>query len=66
MQSLNDNDLLIVEPNIKDHHVFKLTNYKEAYIKADIIAFLVNHKEFSTLEYNPDRIILDFCGVFKT
>lgn len=65
MQSENNGNIMIVEPNIKEHSVFKLTNYLEAYTKADIVAFLVAHKEFKTLEYNNDKIILDFCGVFK-
>jgi UDP-N-acetyl-D-mannosaminuronic acid dehydrogenase len=65
MQSENNGNTMIVEPNIKEHSVFKLTNYKEAYEKADIIAFLVAHKEFKALSYNEDKVILDFCGVFK-
>lgn len=65
MQGQNDADFLIVEPNITEHKVFKLTNYKEAYEKADIVAFLVSHNEFKTLTYNESKIILDFCGVFK-
>ena len=56
---------MIVEPNIKEHSVFKLTDYNEAYEKADIVAFLVAHKEFKALRYREDRVILDFCGVFK-
>lgn len=64
MQS-EQNNFLVVEPNIKEHSVFKLTNYKEAYEQADIIAFLVAHDEFKTLEYNNDKVILDFAGVFK-
>jgi len=65
MQKFGDNEILVVEPNIKSHHVFKLTDYKQAYEQADIVAFLVNHKEFSALLYTSDKIILDFCGVFK-
>ncbi|MCK3685179.1 UDP-N-acetyl-D-mannosamine dehydrogenase [Maribellus sp. YY47] len=64
MQS-EQNNFLVVEPNIKEHSVFKLTNYEEAYEQADIIAFLVAHDEFKTLEYNNDKVILDFAGVFK-
>jgi UDP-N-acetyl-D-mannosaminuronate dehydrogenase len=37
-----------------------------AYDKADIIAFLVNHKEFKNLEFRNDKIILDFAGVFNS
>jgi UDP-N-acetyl-D-mannosaminuronic acid dehydrogenase len=65
MQSENNGNIMIVEPNIKEHSVFKLTDYNEAYEKADIVAFLVAHKEFKALEYRNDKIILDFCGVFK-
>ena len=64
MQSVQDG-ILVVEPNIKEHNVFKLTEYKEAYQKADIIAFLVAHDEFKTLSYREDKVILDFCGIFK-
>lgn len=65
MQAYNNADFLIVEPNLSDHKVFKLTNYKEAYEKADIVAFLVAHKEFKELPWRDDKVILDFCGVFK-
>ena len=57
--------ILVVEPNIKSHSRFVLSNYKEAYDKADIVVFLVNHKEFSSLNYRNDVKVLDFCGVFK-
>jgi UDP-N-acetyl-D-mannosaminuronic acid dehydrogenase len=65
MQGHNNGDFLIVEPNIGEHKVFKLTYYKEAYEKADIIAFLVAHDEFKELEWRDDKVILDFCGIFK-
>lgn len=64
MQS-EQNGFMIVEPNLKEHNVFKLTNYADAYNQADIVAFLVAHNEFKTLSYNPDKTILDFAGVFK-
>lgn len=64
MQS-EQNGFMIVEPNIKEHSVFRLTNYLEAYDKADIVAFLVAHKEFKTLEFNKNKIILDFAGIYK-
>lgn len=57
--------LMIVEPNIEDHPVFKLTNYQKAYENADIVAFLVAHDEFKTLEWSNEKILLDFCGIFK-
>jgi len=56
---------MIVEPNIPDHDTFKLRPFQEAYETADIIAFLVAHDEFKTLPYCNDKVVLDFCGVFK-
>ena len=63
LQSANDEEYFIVEPNIQEHNIFKLTHYKEAIEKADIIAFLVAHKEFYDLEISDDKLVLDFCGV---
>lgn len=65
MQSCNNADILVVEPNVKSHNVFKLTDYKEAYNKADIVVFLTAHKPFKTLNWDDNKIILDFCGIFK-
>ncbi|SNQ44089.1 UDP-N-acetyl-D-mannosamine dehydrogenase [Cellulophaga lytica] len=65
LQNANNEEYYIVEPNIQEHNVFKLTNYTEAYQKADIIVYLVNHKEFSTLPQSNEKIILDFAGVNK-
>ena len=56
---------LIVEPNIKEHNEFKLTNYNEAIEQADIIAFLIAHKEFKDLQLNEGKVVLDFCGINK-
>lgn len=65
MQGSNNAQIMIVEPNVREHNVFKLTGYKEAYEKADIVAFLVNHKEFAELDYREDVKVMDFCGTFK-
>jgi UDP-N-acetyl-D-mannosaminuronic acid dehydrogenase len=63
LQNDNNGEYFIVEPNIKEHNVFKLTSYNEAIDKADIIVFLVAHDEFKTLEAKDQQVILDFCGV---
>lgn len=63
LQDAQDEDYYIVEPNIQDHQVFKITDYKEAAEKADIIVFLVGHKEFKEIKLEEDKIILDFCGI---
>lgn len=65
MQAHSNGDFLIVEPNIAEHKVFKLTAYREAYEKADIVVFLVAHDDFKTLSWREDKVILDFCGIFK-
>ena len=61
----DQHNIMVVEPNIKNHSKFKLINYIEAYEKADIIVFLVAHDEFKALKYRDDKIILDFAGIFK-
>lgn len=65
LQNANNETHYIVEPNINEHAVFKLTDYQEATQKADIIAFLVAHDEFKTIEIPNGKLILDFCGVKK-
>lgn len=63
LQDSGDADMYIVEPNVHEHKIFKLTDYKEAVEKADIIALLVAHNEFKDLSFRKEQIILDFCGV---
>lgn len=65
MQSCNNADILVVEPNVTEHKVFKLTDYKEAYKQADIVVFLVAHSVFKALPYDDTKVILDFCGIYK-
>ncbi|MFH6770589.1 UDP-N-acetyl-D-mannosamine dehydrogenase [Gaetbulibacter aestuarii] len=63
LQNANNEEYFVVEPNIRDHHVFKITDYKEAMDKADIIAFLIAHDEFKNLQISKNKVILDFCGL---
>ena len=65
MQACNNADIMVVEPNVKEHNVFKLTDYKEAYEKADIVVFLTAHDQFKELTLDDNKVILDFCGIFK-
>jgi UDP-N-acetyl-D-mannosaminuronic acid dehydrogenase len=65
LQNSNNEENFIVEPNIESHSIYKLTDYKEAIEKADIIVFLVAHKEFQNLIINNTKITLDFCGIKK-
>lgn len=66
LQNANNEEYYIVEPNIVSHKIFKLTNYETAADKADIIVFLVAHKEFQTLNISKDKVVLDFCGVYDS
>jgi UDP-N-acetyl-D-mannosaminuronic acid dehydrogenase len=60
----SQNDIhYIVEPNIQYHKDFSLSNIDEAINKADIIVFLVAHKEFHQIQINHEKVVLDFCGV---
>lgn len=64
LQNGNNEDVYFVEPNIKEHKVFKLTEYREAYEKADIVAFLVAHREFLGFKnVKSNKVLMDFCGV---
>jgi len=58
----NGLDILAVEPNIKSHKEFEIVDYKKALEQADIVTFLVAHKEFKKLDIKTD---LDFCGVIN-
>src|SRR5690606_28212616 len=62
LQKANNEEYFIVEPNIEEHKVFKITDYKVAAEKADIIVFLVAHKEFKTLKLDSNKVVLDFCN----
>lgn len=63
MQSCNNADILVVEPNIKEHKIFKLTDYKTAFEKADIVVYLTAHSQFKELYQDAGKQVLDFCGI---
>lgn len=65
LQDSGDADMYIVEPNVHEHKVFKLTDYKEAIQKADIVVLLVAHNQFKDIQFREGQIVLDFCGVNK-
>ena len=55
-------DVMAVEPNIHHSDEFVLADYAQAADAADIVVFLVAHKEFGGLD-TGNKTILDFCGV---
>lgn len=56
-------DYLIVEPNIESFNKVGLTDFEEAWKHADIVVYLVAHKEFVNLKIKSGE--LDFCGIRK-
>jgi UDP-N-acetyl-D-mannosaminuronic acid dehydrogenase len=56
--------ILVAEPNVKVFDI-PLTDYAQAYNQADIVAFLTAHRQFKELPWSDDKVIMDFCGVFK-
>jgi len=53
-------DVLVAEPNIESHSEFEIVEYKKALEEADIVIFLVAHREFKDLDVESK---LDFCGI---
>jgi len=66
LQNANNEEYFIVEPNIEEHNVFKLTDVEFAINNADILAYLVAHDEFKIPRNLEDKTILDFCGVLDS
>ena len=65
LQGFNNADILVAEPNIREHKIFNLTEYRTAYEQADIVVFLTAHTPFKQLPWSNEKQILDFCGIFK-
>ncbi len=63
--NFKDCEILVVEPNIASYDKFALTPCNEAYKKADIVAFLTAHTPFKELQWDNNKVILDFCGIFR-
>ena len=59
-----DFNVLAVEPNINSHDEFEIYDYETAINEADIVVFLVGHKEFSGIRIFGKEVI-DFCGINK-
>jgi UDP-N-acetyl-D-mannosaminuronic acid dehydrogenase len=56
-------DVMPVEPNIKSHKSFDVFSIEDALAQADIIVYLVAHKQFFRIEKTNKS--LDFCGIYK-
>jgi len=61
-------EVYCVEPNIRDHKEYTLIDLSEAISAFDVIALLVDHKEFtshSVLKQLAEKGVLDFCGAMS-
>lgn len=59
-------ELLVVEPNIQNHATFTLCSASNAYDSADLLVFLVKHRQFVDLVKRANhggKIVLDYCGI---
>jgi UDP-N-acetyl-D-mannosaminuronic acid dehydrogenase len=59
--SQEDFEVLAVEPNISDYANLKIVDYHEAIKIADIIVYLVGHKEFLDLTIDNSKQVISFC-----
>lgn len=59
----SDCEVIGCEPNINTDEELVLQNADDAYNKADIILWLVAHKEFFKINQDNTRLELDFCGL---
>lgn len=55
-------EVLAVEPNIQEHKDFDIGNFETAINDADIVVYLVGHKEFKGIRIFGKEVI-DFCGI---
>tara|TARA_R110000787_G_scaffold109035_1_gene217500 strand:+ start:6045 stop:7250 length:1206 start_codon:yes stop_codon:yes gene_type:complete len=54
---------LRVEPNLRNNKKINLSTIEDALLKADIIVYLVGHKEFKELKVKSNTKVLDFVGL---
>ncbi len=65
---LSRNDVMVVDPNVKKDMPFEMFDLKTVLRDADILVFLVKHKEFIELNESPkilEKTVLDFCGALN-
>ncbi len=68
LQQMDIADIVVCEPNIKDHAEFKLSPLSSAIDEADIVLILVDHKEFQDLTPSSliEKIVIDTRGLTKS
>lgn len=68
LQQVGEYDLRVVEPNLVSHRDFELLPLERALDGADIVVFLVAHRDFRNIPKNllAEKIIVDTCGVLRS
>jgi len=56
-------EVLVVEPNVTSVPGMNITGLDSGIKQADIIVFLVGHKEFRKIDIDEDKIVFDICGI---
>jgi UDP-N-acetyl-D-mannosaminuronic acid dehydrogenase len=60
-------EILIAEPNLKDHDEFRLSPFENVVSEADILLLLVDHREFHDLKAVDfkEKILIDTRGIIR-
>ncbi len=58
-------EVLVVEPNVTSVPGMNITGLDSGVKQADIIVFLVGHKEFKNIDIDGDKIVFDICGILN-
>ena len=68
LQAAGDYDLRVVEPNLASHPELELLPLERALDGADIVVFLVAHRQFKTISKTllAEKIIVDTCGALRS
>ena len=60
-----DCNIVVIDPNVKSFQNFNLVSLSEGIKKANILVFLVKHREFENINIGrqmDNKIILNFCS----
>jgi UDP-N-acetyl-D-mannosaminuronic acid dehydrogenase len=67
LSASSEYDLRVVEPNLRGHADFNLVGLEKALDGADMVVFLVAHREFRSIDKAVlnEKIIIDVCGALR-
>lgn len=67
LEAHGEYELRVVEPNLTEHRNFALMPLEQALEGADIVVFLVAHREFKSIPKKllSEKVIFDTCGALR-